>query len=135
MIHKMNRYVKYANKEIKIAKNESDTELKQLTGPILTAVWSASWMPSAIAFMPNFALARLFARSLKVCLSATVRPIIVSSVFAHSSGSGRTSQPVRDSGGSATILSVGPPLSQASTGRPHAIASTGPMPKCSFAGV
>jgi len=33
------------------------------------------------------------------------------------------------------ILSVGPPELQAKTGSPHAIASMGTIPKCSFVGV
>lgn len=50
---------------------------------------------------------------------------------AKASGDGLHRKPVI----SCRTLSVGPPLSQAMTGLPDAIASKGTMPKCSFCGV
>lgn len=37
--------------------------------------------------------------------------------------------------GNGMMVSVGPPFSHATTGRPHIMPSTGPIPKCSFVGV
>lgn len=50
-------------------------------------------------------------------------------------GLGDEEDDAEGSEGYGIMLSTGPPLSQARTGTPQIIPSTGPIPKCSFVGV
>ena len=102
---------------------------------MLAASSKAASIPSDIASIPKFILALLLARSLMAFLRESGSLTISSSVSAQASAYGRISQPVLSSSGDETTVSVGPPLSQARTGSPHIIPSTGPMPKCSLEGV
>lgn len=106
-----------------------------MTGPIATPSCSAPSRPCAIASMPKCSCALRRARSPSASRSPSESAMISRRASAHFSASGGRSQPVRSSGGASTTLSVGPPELHARTGRPQTIASTGPMPKCSFVGV
>jgi hypothetical protein len=105
------------------------------TGPMDAASCKTSSSDFAIASIPKSIWARSRALCESAFLSVSERLQISSNASAHTDGSGLQSNPVLCSAGWSTILSVGPPLSQASMGRPHIIPSTGPIPKCSFAGV
>jgi len=105
------------------------------TGPRATASLSAVSNPLAIASIPNNARARVLDRCASASRSPSGIPTISHSASAQICGSGAHSHPVLSSGGSSTMLSVGPPLLHARTGRPHSMPSMGPMPKCSLAGV
>ncbi len=104
------------------------------TGPIPAASTSALSNLSTMASIPKCSRARARARSAKAYRSDGDRPAISTRAAAQPCAEGARSHPVHSPGAS-TTLSVGPPLSHASTGSPEDIASTGTIPKCSFAGV
>ncbi len=85
--------------------------------------------------IPKCSRARARARLANADLSDGISPAISLRMTAQSDADGTHSHPVRTVGGSSMTLSVGPPLLHPSTESPDDMASTGMMPKCSFAGV
>lgn len=107
------------------------------TTPISVARYRAVSKLFAICSMLKRSLARFLARTASASLSDGGRARTSWSAFAQSAGSGSRSHatPSDRLVETSTRDSVGPPLVHATTGRPHAIPSTGPIPKCSFPGV
>jgi len=118
----------YANKKPSNITPNVPTHPVPSTLPIDTASRSTSSNPCAIASIPNNLLALSLALSAIASRWFEGKATISRSTLAHTCGSGFFSQPVRSSTGSETTLSVGPPELHASTGSPHAIASTGTIP-------
>lgn len=112
------------------------------TGPIAIASFKPRSTPLAKASREKNSLALSLHRVLIASRCVLAIAIISASMTcAHNSASGFRSHPVwvsedaDESKSGSTMLSVGPPELHARTGKPQIMASTGPMPKCSFAGV
>jgi len=101
------------------------------TSPLSHASLQLSSISRPNVSSENISLTLLFAASTISFRREGGSIISSSSAVAHELTSGGRSRPVC---GSRTVSS-GPPVFVASTGKPHAPASTGTMPKCSFDGV
>ena len=110
------------------------------TSPSSAASFKASSMFFAIASKLNCATARCRARRPSASRSSAESRSISNIASLHAGAVGSLSHPVLSTAESfeksgSTILSVGPPLSHASTGRRDIMPSTGIIPKCSLVGV
>lgn len=137
----MNGPARYASKNPRSIITNVPAGPNNSTRPMFTAPRIASFNPPAIASMLKSILARFWELDEIVSRSETESETISRRASAHTLAAGGLNHPVRSvfevfrpKSGSRT-LSVGPPELHARTGMPQAMASTGTIPKCSFAGV